>query len=75
MIDDDYLLMYLTDFLSVSSFCKLFKTCKRFQTPLVIEYLQKRIRKQYKIVINEHLLHLFSLKTPKINPFALTCVL
>ncbi len=53
MIDDDYLLMYLTDFLSVTSFCKLTQTSKRFQTPLIIEYLQKRIREQYKIIINE----------------------
>jgi hypothetical protein len=52
MIDDDYLLMYLTDFLSVSSFCKLIKTSKRFHTPLITEYLQKRIVDEYKIVIN-----------------------
>lgn len=52
MIDDDYLLMYLTDFLSVSSFCKLVKTSKRFHTPLITEYLQKRIVDEYKIVIN-----------------------
>ena len=56
MIEDDYLLMYLTDFLSVSSFCKLTQTCNRFQTPLVIEYLKKRICRQYRIVINENLL-------------------
>jgi hypothetical protein len=52
MIDDDYLLMYLTDFLSVSSCCKLIKTSKRFHTPLITEYLQKRIVNEYKIVIN-----------------------
>lgn len=52
MIDDDYLLMYLTDFLSTTSCCKLIKTCKRFHTPLITEYLQKRIGNEYKIVIN-----------------------
>ena len=52
MIDDDYLLMYLTEFLSTTSFCKLIKTSKRFHTPLITEYLQKRIGNEYKIVIN-----------------------
>lgn len=52
MIDDDYLLMYLTEFLSTTSFFKLIKTSKRFHTPLITEYLQKRIVNEYKIVIN-----------------------
>jgi len=53
MIDDDYLLMYLSDFLQVTTFCKLIKTSKRFHTPLITEYLQKRIVNEYKIVIND----------------------
>lgn len=52
MIDDDYLLMYLTDFLPTTSCCKLIKTSKRFHTPLITEYLQKRIVDEFKIVIN-----------------------
>jgi len=52
MIDDDYLLMYLSDFLSATSCCRLITTNKRFQTPLITEYLQKRMNDQYKIIIN-----------------------
>lgn len=52
MIDDDYLLMYFSDFLPVTSFCNLIKTSKRFQINLITGYLKKRIVNEYKIVIN-----------------------